>query len=398
MTPVEARKNITLLILYSSFLKRFAFPVITLYYLMNQLSFTQIGILAMVTSVSSMVLEIPAGLFADRFGKRASLLVASFFAVIYSLLLALGSGFWLFFVAVLFFGSYFAFSSGTREAMLFDFVAAYSSKADYKKYLGKMRLYNGLFSAITLITASILFKIEAKLPFWIMAGFMFASFALAFLMKEPPLAKDETDTIPLFTFHGSFKTAFFQMFQDRYVFAGLILMVVVTAFFRILADYGQPLIQLSGVDVLYFGVIYAVIRVVQGVASEVTHRLDKVMKPLNLLFLALLLMIAGFFVMGQGRGFALVGALLLMNGGYWMLKTTIDDEINQAISSAYRATILSIVSFMENILAVVVVMSFSLSADWQGLQPSFIYATLALVVVGGLSLFNVYLTVSGTHD
>ena len=62
-------RNIPLLYFYSIFIKRISMPIIVLYYLINNLSFTEIGTLAAVTALIHMSTEIHGGIFA-RTGEK----------------------------------------------------------------------------------------------------------------------------------------------------------------------------------------------------------------------------------------------------------------------------------------------------------------------------------------
>ena len=70
-------RNIPLLYLYSILIKRVSMPIIVLYFLLNNLNFTQIGILAAVMSIVALSTEVHGGVFADLHGKKTSLILGS---------------------------------------------------------------------------------------------------------------------------------------------------------------------------------------------------------------------------------------------------------------------------------------------------------------------------------
>ena len=92
-------------------------PIIVLYFFFNNLSFTQIGILAAVISVISMATEVHGGIFADIHGKKTSLILHSVFGTLTMLFYFVGDSFSWFLLASVMYGIAGAFISGTRNAL-----------------------------------------------------------------------------------------------------------------------------------------------------------------------------------------------------------------------------------------------------------------------------------------
>lgn len=99
------------------FLKRVVIPILALYFLLNTLNFTQIGILGATMSLTHMLSEVPAGIFADKIGRKQSLLIHSFLGALTMFLYWVGNTFWIFLLASVAYGIAGAFLSGV--ALLF---------------------------------------------------------------------------------------------------------------------------------------------------------------------------------------------------------------------------------------------------------------------------------------
>jgi len=385
------KRNITLLFLYGFLIKRFAFPILTIYYLTHHLSFTQIGLLTSVAFLTSILMEIPGGVFADRHGKKTSLMIGAFMALIYSLLLILGNSFLPYLVASLFYGVSYSFISGTREAILYDSLKEENRENEFRKYTGKIRLYVQSLNALIIIAVPFFYELDEKLPFQITAGFYLLAIITAMLMKEPAKTKHDQDIAELHTYQMHFKKGLQELKMNPYVFASIILSVVLIGFFHILADYLQPLLQIAEIEIIYFGLFYTVLRLVQGISALLVHKIDKLIKLKSYLALCILLMIAGFLMMALASLHWILLGVIIMNIGYWMINVLIKDEVNQNINSEHRTTILSMKSFAGSFFSAFVVLSFSTYADFAGIQNTLLYATIILGILGALAFTNLNL-------
>lgn len=385
------KRNIPLLFLYGFLIKRFAFPILVIYYLAHHLNFTQIGLLTAVAFVTSILMEIPGGVFADRHGKKTSLMVGAFMALIYSFLLIVGDSFLPYLVASIFYGFSYSFISGTREAILYDTLKEDGKEDEFRKYTGKIRLYVQSFNALVIIAVPFFYGLNEKLPFVITFAFFLLAILVAMFMYEPSKTKHDETVPELHTYKMHLKKGFKELKMNSYVLASIILSVILIGFFHILADYLQPLLQIAEIDIIYFGLFYTALRLVQGVSASLVHKVDKLVGLKTYLALCVLLMIFGFLMMALGSFHWILVAVLIMNIGYWMINVLLKDEVNQNINSDHRTTILSMKSFAGSLFSALVVLVFSTYADIGGVQDAFLYATLILAILALLGFWNLYL-------
>ena len=106
-------KNIPLLYIYSIFIKRVSMPIIIIYFLLNNLSLTQVGILAAVMAIATIITEIHGGIFADIYGRKLSLALHSVFGILTMFFYFIGNSFEYFLIASITYGLAGAFISGT---------------------------------------------------------------------------------------------------------------------------------------------------------------------------------------------------------------------------------------------------------------------------------------------
>ena len=92
------KQNPVLIYIYSILIKRTTMPIIILYFLLNNLNYTQIGILASTIAITTIFTEVHGGVFADIHGKKKSLILQSIFAFL-TMIFYLGGSFYYFLIA-----------------------------------------------------------------------------------------------------------------------------------------------------------------------------------------------------------------------------------------------------------------------------------------------------------
>ena len=242
------KRNILILNVYSILIKRVAFPIIILYYLLNNLNFTQIGIIGSASAITMLIFEISGGVFADVHGRKKSLFLSSSLATITMALLYLGNSFGIFLLAGIFYGVASSFLSGTRTSLLYDTLVQLKEEHKFKKYNGRMIFIAYFFNALFLLGIPVLYKYYPKIPFLIGVLFYFVAAILSLFVIEPPrVDKDETK---------NYKRRLFDAIGEIHLTSkikSLIFILAITGPFAWMAsDYIQPLLKIRGLDIISY--------------------------------------------------------------------------------------------------------------------------------------------------
>ena len=131
---INYSRNIPLLYIYGVLIKRVSQPIIIIFFLLNNLNFTQIGILAAVNSIIHLSTEVHGGIFADIHGKKLSLILHSIFGALTMLFYFIGNTFAWFLLASVMYGLAGAFITGTRNALLYDTLIKLKRTSEFKKF------------------------------------------------------------------------------------------------------------------------------------------------------------------------------------------------------------------------------------------------------------------------
>src|SRR5204863_9909779 len=100
------------------------------------LTLAQIGFLATISAIISLIFEVPTGYFADRVSRRAALSVAGLLACTSSLIFAFAQSFPGAVTATIVEAMAYAFLTGASEALVHDTLVHQKREDDYPKIIG----------------------------------------------------------------------------------------------------------------------------------------------------------------------------------------------------------------------------------------------------------------------
>lgn len=160
----------------------FSNAIQTLFLLGKGLSLTQIFTLSSILLITGMVFEVPTGLFADRYGRKWSMVTGSFVSVIAWALWIFYSTFGGFVIIFILFGLARAFWSGSDEALIYDELKATGKEASAQKIFSR---YNGILAlAFTLsaLIAGFVAQLETKTLFTLLNQLTLIAATIGFLI------------------------------------------------------------------------------------------------------------------------------------------------------------------------------------------------------------------------
>ncbi|MEK7591943.1 MAG: MFS transporter, partial [Patescibacteria group bacterium] len=132
---------------------------------MKYVSFSELGIILMVGMIVNMLLNIPTGALADRFGRKTMILISYTLAFLSRVIIVFAFNFWLFLISEILKQASEAFYAGSAVALVYDSLKKEKREQEFKSVESR-----GYFFATTgLIGASILggylFGVHPRAPF-----------------------------------------------------------------------------------------------------------------------------------------------------------------------------------------------------------------------------------------
>jgi MFS family permease len=361
-------------------------PVLVLFYQQNHLSMAQILALQSAYSIAIVILEVPTGAIADRFGRRISLCAGS---LIFSLGLAIysaGSGFFTFMVAEIVAGVGGALISGADSAFIHSTLDAAGMRDQYKRVEGTawaIRIAAGLFAGS--LIGGVIARYSLRWTVIASAALTLVAFFIALTFNEPAAQKST----------GTKKTFFAIVPESISVIREhklVLWLFFYSSFFLGLGWqyiwYIQPILSAAGIPVIHFGWIYAVLGLAAIITSKLTHRITKHIGDGRSLFIPPILLL----VTAGGLAFTslpyAIGFFIFFEMFQGITRTLTNDAILHVIPSQKAATVLSINNLGFRLVYSVTGPAFGLIADLHGNSRIFLSMGISVAAVSLILLFG----------
>lgn len=164
---MSVANNIKLLKWFNFFTDlKFYGPIAVIYFSRITDSFALAMSIFSVVFLSSAIFEIPTGVLSDYIGRKKTLILGSFFAVIYTVFYALGISYWVLVIGAFFEGLSRALYSGNNEALLYDSLSD-DLKSDFGSHFGKTASMFQIALAICALLGGVIANISFSIVLWI---------------------------------------------------------------------------------------------------------------------------------------------------------------------------------------------------------------------------------------
>ena len=387
---------------------RFFEPFIILIFRANGLSFLQIGLLYSIRDLTNNLMEIPTGILADSFGRRRAMVLAFTSYILSFFVFYLFEDFYVYALAMVFFGLGEAFRSGTHKALILEYLKHHNMLDLKVSYYGRTRGASQLGSAFnSLIAAGLLFY-TGNYRMMFLAAIVPYILDLLNLATYPKFLDGEVllfDKNTLWTQTKATLKDFKGIFTDRHAMRSILNSASFTALFKITKDYLQPILETFALalPILLFvsdversgmviGVIYFFIYLLTSYASRnsdlVSQRFGNLASAINMTFLV---GVGFLFIAGLATWLNFVIISILVFLGFYILQNLrkpmnvayVSDQISQRV----MASGLSIEAQFTTILVAIFAPILGALADTFGVG-------LALTILGaGTLLFYTFVRV-----
>jgi MFS family permease len=164
---------------------------------MNALGFStsQQIMYAIVTNIAILLVEVPAGILADRWSRKGVLLLSLVCMTLGCVLFGLADNFGPFMIATALSAIYFGMSSGVQAAILYDMLLKTNERKDYEKILGRLNSIRTVGYVISSIAGAALASVFSfQLAFYLSAISCVVGFIILLFFKEPQLHRKVEST------------------------------------------------------------------------------------------------------------------------------------------------------------------------------------------------------------
>jgi len=150
---------------------------------------TTIAIMVVLYLATMLLFEIPSGIFADRWSRKAMLVISGLMMALCSLVAGVSNGLLVYYISTVFYGIYIALYSGMYDSVVYDLLIEDTGSAKlYEKYYGRVTLVEGLALMVSSIIGGWAGQVFGLRQSYLMT-IPFALMSIIFLLffREPKL-------------------------------------------------------------------------------------------------------------------------------------------------------------------------------------------------------------------
>src|SRR3989344_3473456 len=227
----------------------FFIPIWILFFQSRGLSLAEIGFVISGTYIASILLEYPTGIFADKYGRKISLILSILLYALALLVEVTAHSTTQFFIGAVLTGASWAFVSGAKEALIYDTLKEKKIERFNSKVLGSLDAVGAIGGILSALLCSFFFTIKSTLPYWLSIIALSLAFISMLLIKEPKYKKDG-ETIEAFK---NFKDGLNLALKNPILKSLLLLYVPLFFFEEAWYNAHQPILIGLGLPVILLG-------------------------------------------------------------------------------------------------------------------------------------------------
>lgn len=362
-------------------------PVIVLFFRDNGLTMQEVFWIQTVFSVVIVLSEIPSGYCSDVFGRRNTMILGVLCGAIGFALYSVSYGFWGFLFSEVILGLGASFISGTDSALLYDTLAQMGEEERYVQVEGRLLSIGNFAEGIASIIGGLLAAISLRTPLYIEAALSLLAVPIAFSLVEPVRQRADTSRGSI---RGIADIVVFALHGHREVKWLIAYSAVVGASTLTMVWFIQPYLQLAGLPIAFFGIVWAALQFTVGFFSLSAHRIERAVGKQLLVSLLVFCSVAGYLLLGTFVGLWASACIVLFYFVRGVVNPVFNGYINAHVSSDKRATVLSVRQMGVRLLFSCVGPLLGWIHDRLSLQAALLSAAVVFAVLGIVVLFFVY--------
>ncbi|MGG3466928.1 MFS transporter [Neobacillus pocheonensis] len=342
-------------------------------------------------AVTIVILEIPTGILADKFGRKVLLVIGGALSILEFIILLFAKHFWIFALVVFLAGIAGACISGALNALLYDTLLLENREKSFEKIIGRLNSIDFIGSLLAALSGSVLAKFFGfEINYMLSAVSMFVAFGFTIFLKEPP-RKHNPDEIKYMT--NGIKDYFFSSISFYRNNPKLIVMIfhamAIAACVNYLDEFWQLYLDKIGFSVIFFGLFSALISISRIPGNLMAGYLTKYFPVEFILLIVLGVTTIGFLISAFFHGLigvAMIIIIFLISG---VVDPVVTGYLHYHANSEIRATIDSIQSLIQKLLVFIVGIGFGIISSEYTIFSGFIFLGTFMSIFFLLYLKNV---------
>lgn len=352
-----------------------------LYLAWRGLSLVEIGLVEAVFHVTSLLMEVPTGIVADRFGRKTSRVLGRCMAMVGTLLMIVSRSFWGFALAFVAIALSFNLESGAGDALVYDSLLECGTPDRFTKVKGRTEVSWQAAQILSLVASGVVATYSYTLAYVLGLAVQAASLAVALTFTEPTIGRGAPRTRnPGLVRHvvGSLRV----LRQNRGILAYILFIEGFSLFCTTTHFYFQSFLKSRGFVEWQIGLALSGSAVAGMLGAAGTHRLETRLGKRTLVSLSPFVALAAFGLIAFTP--LEIPGLLLRAFVEAVLFVSFSDSINRLIPSEHRATLLSFEAMTFSLMMVFFFPAIGAVADRAGFKTAFaaIFAAAVPLLLG----------------
>lgn len=361
----------------------FIAPVFTLFYLHRGLVYSDIFVLLSIIVVSMFLFEVPTGIFADKYGSKASLITGQILSILIGILFIFAWDRWMFYFISALTGLAVTFFSGCDEAFIYDSLKELRKEKQMSKIWGKISSATFLPSIIGVVAGSFLAKdlLEWQFVLLLLLGLIFSvsKLVILFFLKNPK--SHYTKLKRKNPFHHV-KKGWNILKKNKSLLILFMNETLVLIPIHVFNKFDQPFFLDNGILVATIGLIYAVNAIISFFVLQNIEWFEKKLSRKKIVIVSGIAVLLGYICAAFINSWiAAIVIYIVVKNGISLRMPVLSHIKNEYIPSGSRATTLSMLSMIDSAFDVLI---FTMLGFVSNLGLSAIFIGSAVIVFIGL--------------
>ena len=342
----------------------------------------EIGLALAVWSVTAFVLEIPAGVVADRWPRRWVLAGAQVFRLAGYGLWLVYPHFWGFLGGFLLWGIKSAFTSGTFEALVFDALKSQGREGDYTRVNGRADAMQ--FIGILAASGAAALVAQRGYPLLLQLSIGVCALCAVAPLTLPKVARSQTAHELHYIAH--LKLGLAQALKSPPLLDLIAFVALALALGGALDEFWTIFASQAGLSNAAVAMFLGLMSAGQAVAAALAHRAA----GLKGRWFYALFALCGGLLLGAAALFrpAAVVLLVLFSGAFKVIDTVYEGRLQHAIPDETRATLGSVKGFAVQVAVTALYLVFGPLAQATSYQRAFLVFGAGIVGLGAIYLIR----------
>lgn len=294
---------------------------------------SQIALSGVLVSAAMVVLQTPAGILADRWSRKGTLILASSVLALSTIVGGMSQDVFTFYIASVLWGAFAAISFGTYVAVVYDTLKEEEDNSnDFERYYGWLRFYYG----VALISGSLLSGLVGELfglraAFWLSIPAIIFSILALLKFKEPLVHKAHArEPIIQHT-----KQTVMTVMQKGHVFWIITPLILLIMLARLLDNLSQLWYLAFALPVVFWGPAYALLHISASIAGPIAWFVKS--SRFKILSLAGLTIMVSMSLVFDSSALSVIVAQALLLTSYGVLVILLSHQLQDTIAPNVRA-------------------------------------------------------------